>query len=372
MSIVSDPKLLAGARELGAEFPEREEKFVVPLTFRSPDEILGMEFDESDNIMGDRLLAKGQSATLLGPPGAGKSRLVLQMAGFQILQKRFLGFDMHGEPLRWLFIQGENSNRRLQKDLLPIKKWAGDYWPEISSRLTIHTLETDDDSFLNIDNPMNSGRLAAAIEEYRPDITVWDVLNEFATGDLNKDKDMRLTCQLLSMLAKAGNVNRATIVLHHALTGRAGASKATGYDRSSFGRNSKVLQAWTRAAINISPGAPDNNDTLVLSCGKCSNGREFAPFAARLNPSTMIYEIDSTFDLSAWESEVMGKRSEEIKVTVQTVAELCKEPMKKPALVKAIINETGCGRSYAYRIIGKALTAKKLHHNKVDDNYLGK
>jgi hypothetical protein len=370
--IVSDAQLLGGAEPTGAEFSEREEKFVAPLTFRTPDEILGMQFDDSDNIAGDRLIAKGQSATILGPPGVGKSRLAMQLAAFQILQRRFLGIEMYGEPLRWLFLQGENSNRRLQTDLAAIKAFSRNQWPEVNNRLILHTLETDEDSFLNLDNPANSGRIASAIEEYKPDVTVWDVLNEFAVGDLNKDHDMRITCQLLSRLAKQGNPDRATIVLHHALTGKAGASKATGYDRASFGRNSKVLQAWTRAAINVSPGSPDNNNVLVLSCGKCSNGKEFAPFAAKLNPATMIYELDSLFDLSAWEAEVAGKKSEGAKVTLERVAELCREPMAKVKLSKAIIDDTGCTRGYAYKRIDSAVRAKTIHHNKVNDTYLRK
>jgi hypothetical protein len=45
-----------------------------------------------------------------------------------------------------------------------------------------------------------------------------------------------------------------------------------------------------------------------VTCGKNSNGREFAPFAVRLNPETMIYEAAPDFDLDAWETEVAGKR----------------------------------------------------------------
>src|SRR5688572_25844647 len=63
------------------------------LSLRRPDEILSMAFDESDRILGDRLLAKGQSLTILGAGGIGKSRLLLQLAVAQISERRFLELE---------------------------------------------------------------------------------------------------------------------------------------------------------------------------------------------------------------------------------------------------------------------------------------
>ena len=60
---------------------------------------------------------------------------------------------------------------------------------------------------------------------------------------------------------------------------RAGAAKAFGLERTGFARNSKVLQTWARGVVNVVPAEDDNNDTLVLACGKNSNGPEFAPVA---------------------------------------------------------------------------------------------
>src|SRR5688572_9100744 len=88
------------------------------------------------------------------------------------------------------------------------------------------------------------------------------------------------------------------------LTGRVGAARATGFDRSSFGRNSKLLYAWTRGQINIAPQGPNDNSRLVVSCGKCSNGEEFPPFGIRLNRELMIYEPDPQFNLPDWEAGV--------------------------------------------------------------------
>lgn len=279
------------------------------LTLRSPDEILNMEFDDSDRILGDRLLMKGQNATLCGASSVGKSRLALQLAVASITGREFLAFETRGENLKWLFIQAENSNRRLQFDLAKLRAWIGEHdWPVVNERLIIHTLETDYDGFLNLDNEANRLSISKMIQDTKPDVAVFDSLYNFGIGDLNHDADMFATLRAVSSLTKTGNPERVPLVLHHALTGKAGAAKAIGLDRASFSRNSKVLHAWTRGQINVSAGSPDDNNTLILSCGKCSNGREFEPFAVRLNPETFIYEPDSAFDMTAWRAEMTGKK----------------------------------------------------------------
>src|SRR5688572_8779773 len=74
------------------------------------------------------------------------------------------------------------------------------------------------------------------------------------------------------------NVDRAAVVLHHALTGKLGAARATGYERSSFGRNSKLLQAWTRGQINLAPASAHDNSKLVASKTNSSSTRTSAIF----------------------------------------------------------------------------------------------
>jgi hypothetical protein len=73
----------------------------------------------------------------------------------------------------------------------------------------------------------------------------------------------------------------------------------TGCDRANFGRNSKLLYGWAHAMINIAPLAKDDNNLLGIGSGKCSNAREFAPFAIRLNERMMLYERDDSVDVEA-------------------------------------------------------------------------
>jgi KaiC/GvpD/RAD55 family RecA-like ATPase len=359
----------AGANE--NESPQRI------LTLRSPDELLGMVFDNSDIILGDRLLAKGQPLVIAGQGGTGKSRLILQIIAAVVSGQPCFEFYTCGSDLRWLILQTENSNRRLQQDIGKIKTWLGDDWPRFAEQVVIHTLENDDDGFVSLDSPDNQEAIQNAIETAKPNCIVIDPLNDFAAGDLNKDADMKATVQMLARLCRRGNPHRAIVVLHHSLTGKTGAARAVGFDRTSFSRNSKALFAWTRGQINLAPVEPDSNDRLIVACGKCSNGKEFSPFGVCLNPETMIYEIDPDFDLESWQTEMAGKTKSDApdlspKMVAGIVAELCEagSAPKKPQLVKALRAETGCATSGAYKAIERAENAKKIHLNKKTKTYV--
>lgn len=342
------------------------------LTVRSPDELLAMRFDDSDCILGDRLLAKGQSLVIAGAGGIGKSRLLPQLAVATIASRGFVGLETHAPELRWLILQAENSNRRLQSDLASLRRWAGDQWPRVNAQLRLHTLESDADGFLSLGDPRTAQRIADTIGETKPDVVAWDSLYNFGAGDLNRDEDMAATLLSISRLTRAGNPNRSPVVLHHALTGKAGAARASGYDRASFGRNSKVLHSWTRGQINVAPGCADSNDMLVLTCGKCSNGKEFAPFAVRLDSRTMIYEPAPDFDMAAWQSEVSGKGSAEPLMTPSRVQELCRLPQSRAELSHAIREDCGCARQVSYRYIKRAEQSRKIRFNERNQTYAAK
>ena len=322
------------------------------LTTRTPSEILAMTFDDRDNMLGDRLLADGQSLVIAGAGGIGKSRLLLQLAAACISGRPFIALETHAREKRWLVVQAENSNRRLRQDLEAIARWVGADFEAFNRLVVLHTLETDSDALLSINDPEANREIARLIDDHSPDVVAFDSLYNFQAGDLNSDADMRNTLLGIARLAKAGNPKRSIIVVHHAGTGKAGAARAIGYERSGFGRNSKVLHSWTRGQINIAPGSRDSNESLVFTCGKCSNGREFAPFAAKLTAG-MIYERDPSFDLQAWEAEMTGKDRHPL-ITLQRVAELCKPAMSKAALAKSILEDCGCAKPTAYRWIDRA------------------
>jgi hypothetical protein len=314
-----------------------------------------MQFDPDDLFLENGILAKGQPLTMLGQGGVGKSRLLLQLAVCSITGLPFLGWKPSARGPRWLVLQAENHNRRLQADLSKLQHWVGEkLWPLVEDKLTIHTVEKTHDAYLNLDDRTNAERIAAVIKEAKADVVVFDPLNAFAVGDLNSDRAMTRTCRRLLELTHLGNPDCAVVVLHHTLTGKKGIAKATGYDRASFGRGSKALQFRTRGQINIAPADPEKNNDLVISCGKNSNGPEFEPFGIRLNLDTMVYELNPDFDHDSWRAEVDGS-SVHRKITNEDVAAFAKElPVPKKDLVKALMDEKGCRKSTAYNAINAA------------------
>lgn len=147
--------------------------------------------------------------------------------------------------------------------------------------------------------------------------------------------------------------------------------RATGYDRASFGRGSKALHAVCRGQINLTATDPDSNEGVLVSCGKNSNGPEFAPFAIRLNPNSMIYEPDPGFDREAWEEAVSGRPSRrEPVMTPERVAQLCRVPMSKAELTKAIRDDCGCARQNAYRYLKAATDRGRVRFNERSERYV--
>lgn len=323
------------------------------LTVRHPGEFLTMTFDEKHVIIGPHLLCRGQNAAIVGPGGVGKSRLQLQMAICNIINRVFVGFSQGNTDLKWLVMQVENDNRRLQHDFQFYQRWvtAAD-WKKVEKQLFVHALESDDDGFLSLDVGKNRQLVTECIGDLKPDVVTWDALIDFGFGDLNKDMDMFASLSEISRITRLGDPLRTPVILHHALTGREGASKAIGWERAGYSRGSKALHMWTRLQINVAPGS-EAGDVIVIGAGKCSDSKEFPPFAARLNPDTMIYEKDSGFDLRGWRADVQRKNAPAI--TDEEVAEICgMDGIPKRELVSAICTRAGCVEKTALRAIERA------------------
>src|SRR5262249_32961448 len=189
-------------------------------------------------------------------------------------------------------------------------------------------------------------------------------------GNLDSDADMIATLRELSRLVRLGNPDRALILLHHALTGRAGVAKAFGLERAGFARNSKALLGWTRAQINIIPGLEDSNEVLVLTCGKNSNGKEFPPVAVQRNGDG-VYEVAEDFDIENWRQEIVGGGKERRAFNPKIVTEIGwpQPELEKKQLAKLVVDEVGCGKSRAYSLIDEAMKGKIIKFTRLTRTY---
>ena len=344
------------------------------ISLRSPKEILAMPRNSAANFFGDRLLGLALSLVMAGIGGIGKSRLLLQLLVAFIIERAWCGIETHntrGKP--WVLVQTQNAISRLQDDLEPLKKYAGDDWPLVEKNLIIHTLETDRDSMLHLSDLTNINDLENAIREFNPIGVAFDPLNDVAVGDLSKDVDMMATCHAIGRVSRVGNPERAIIIATHALTGVAGMKKAFGFEAPGFGRNSKVLMTWSRAFVNVVPAREDYS-TLILTCGKNNNGKMFDPFAVRLNSQTMIYEPDPDFDIQGFRQHIESPTKTKQAYSPQIVADMDwpKRELDKPQLAKAIEAETGCSRSTSYRLVDLAVIQHIIRYSKLTRIYAKK
>jgi hypothetical protein len=326
------------------------------LSVRTPAQILSQTFSAADNYLSDGVVAKGQSAAFFGPSGVGKSRMVMQLALCCITEKAFLGLPTNGKGKSWLFLQAENSNRRLHADLRKHRSAFTDAeWGKINESLFLHTLEKPVDERLRLSDSHTADLIARCLRDHKPDTLVIDPLNSFASASLNNDEGMLSTLDRIFAMAKHANPDVTTIIVHHTVTGRDGIRKAVGPDRASYGRGSKALYGAVRGAINIAPADPSDTRKVMVACGKNSNGVDFEPVGAVLNTETMLYDLDPTFDLEQWHEKYSGSKSSRSKVSPQKVAELVAyRPMKKVALIAELIAEFGVQKTKAYEAVREA------------------
>jgi hypothetical protein len=239
----------------------------------------------------------------------------------------------------------------------------------IKAGLFFHTIENDDDGFLMLDTE-NLERVAAAITETAADVVIYDPLRDFSLDDLNSDKYMGDTLREITRVTKRGNPKRTALVIHHAATGKAGVQKTTGFDRSSFGRNSKVLFAWTRAQINVAPAKGEDNSLIIVASGKCNDAPEFEKFAARLNFDTMLYARDDDFDMEEWHREITATSSKS-RVKADVLRELLVKgrEYEKREIVAFLRDEKAISKARAYEIVDEGKAARILRLNKVMKTY---
>jgi hypothetical protein len=154
------------------------------------------------------------------------------------------------------------------------------------------------------------------------------------------------------------------LLLHHALTGKFGAARAVGWDKASYGRNSKALHAWTRAQINLAPRSGDDPNLLIMSCGKNNNGRLFPEIGLRFDEALGIYVKDDSFDPEEFRQEVGIRASKRKSVTAEDVVDLCKDGITKPQLVERIKAEFGIQKRAAYDAVNRAEAAGRIEKDK--------
>jgi RecA-family ATPase len=260
------------------------------LTIWSPSQFLACQDDPQDILLSNGYLEKGSPCVVCGPPGIGKSRLVLQLAIQSILGQGFLGWNTNAFGLIWLILQNENGNRRIKGDYAAmLKDLTSKQRQMLDESLFMHALVSDTDGDLNLADLDNRKRVIEAVGDYKPDVVVGDPLTSLSNADLNNDQAMLAVARDFGCVARTNNVKAVPLLLQHARTGREAQRGMSGSERSNFARNSKALYGWTRSQFNMSPVEEKTNDRLYFASGKCNNAPEFEEFIIQLDPETRFY-----------------------------------------------------------------------------------
>lgn len=331
-------------------------------------QLRALDLPPQRSILGDLAIAAGQLSALVGQGGVGKSRLVMQMGLSQVLGWKFAGLPTQGPPLRWLLIGNENSIHRLKSDYIKMTAaLTPDQRNTADSHIFFHVIQTVEDSFISLGSEESQRRWADTLAEYKPDIVTVDPFGEVMAGDILKDIDVRATLRTLTRICRRHSQDTAIVILHHARTGRANIAQAVGWDRANFALGSKALYSGCRSVLNVAPADADDSSRIVLSCGKSNDTRPFSPVGLQLNESTMLYDIDPTFDLQTWRDDVEGKRggqSASIKDVLDAVGE---GAVRHKDIIVKVVEATGCSIRTAKMRISDALKKNYLRKSKSGD-----
>ena len=303
---------LAALETLEAQIEKTTRADPRPYSTRAWGELLNLNLPPVGYFWG-QTFAAGQMQTIYGQGGLGKSRVALNLARNQVLGLPFAGMDTGTRPMRHLLMGSENSIHRLQYDTeRQSRGLTSGELEALTKHIRMATLEAPDDAFISLADPANVQRWIDTVEAFGPDVLWVDPFGDVRPGDANSDADTRWTITELLRIARKHNAGAGLVILSHARTGAKNILQAVGYDGANFGKDSKALYSCARAVINMAPGDDTENPPLLLANPKNNNAQRFDPFAVRLDPETMLYSRDESFDVEAWLADVQtaaaGKR----------------------------------------------------------------
>ena len=257
------------------------------------------------NENNEALFEFGSVAGIVGPPGVGKSRLALQLAISQITGRTWCDLKTIGPARKWLMIGNENSRRRIARDLQGMcKSLAPEKLQLLRDNLFTQVPETDDDMVIAVKGD-NMTRWRNTLSRIGPDVVVIDPFEAALENyDVNDAAAVRDTIQRLAAMAHEVKPLATVIFIHHARTGQANISQATGFDKDNFAKGSKTFTSMVRLQINIAPGDAEDFGKLIVSVGKSNDAKPFYPQGVALDEETRYYEKWDEFDYDEWKLKV--------------------------------------------------------------------
>lgn len=328
-----------------------------PLTLWRWSQFMAYEEPPGLHLLLPAYLTKGELTSFIGQGGVGKTRMAHWLAVDHILGRDWCGLKTGGEKGNWLLLSDENSISRVKQDaLLMSKNLTATELAAVESHLLLVAMVRGEECSVMLD-PDNAKRVEDTIKLDQWIGIIADPLVNFAPGDIYKPGEMKESIRLLLSLFRKHAPNAATLLLHHARTGRLNIAQGVGWDAANFAIGGKYLYSTSRCQINLMPGASEDDTKLVLSCAKANNCERFETRGLLFDKSTWSYSIDPAFDLPAWQADVEGKAR--VGQSLCTVADIVQAVQSGYNSTKALLDHLqdayACSRPTAERLIRKAI-----------------
>jgi RecA-family ATPase len=208
------------------------------------------------------------TVTLLSGDGAtGKSLLALQLAAARALAREWIG--LLPEPGRTLVLSAEDDADEMQRRLEDIRKFYGARMANLSDIRLVDLVGED-----SILGTLMKGQIVPAamyhaldayMAEFKPGLTILDVLADMFAGDENNRAQVRQFIGLLKKLARKHDC-AFLLLAHPSLTGMSTGSGMSG----STGWNNAVRSRMYFQTAKASDGTEPNKNLRTLE-GKKSN-----------------------------------------------------------------------------------------------------
>jgi len=184
--------------------------------------------DDPNELIRYRFLCRGGTALLVGPTGAGKSSLAMQMALCFASGRPCLGLEP-ARPLSVVIIQAENDEgdlAEMRDGVLAGLQWSAE--DALAAQGRVHVATVDDKT-----GPAFAAVLGALCAEFTPDMVFMDPAFAYLGGDALAQKEVSpfLRNQILPVVHQH---NIGLFIVHHANKPPAGGQQKAHYLPGDF------------------------------------------------------------------------------------------------------------------------------------------
>lgn len=324
------------------------------IRFFRPSEIVDYVPEPGTCLVGNNAILRGEVFVIGGEPGVGKSTAGTELAICGAQGRDWLGLTTH-RKFRTLIIQNENGRYRLQQEYA-----ARGLGAEIEENILV----SEPPPFgMTLNHPEFLEDVEAAVQNFRPDVLLFDPWNAAAKDD--KAKDYAAAFDALRAMLPKGKDKPALGIVAHTKKPQSGEKRTGGSGLMHLLSGSYVLSSVPRSVFIMLRGSTEETDNSIVWANCKNNNGPLAPRTAwEREPSgfTLIPDFDwETFDGGEGGRKLI--RPEHIKNA------LGDGKWERAAAVERLEKESGCGK----RACQKALHEKSpfAAHLVFDGKWIG-